>query len=216
MVKRAETEWTNPDPPDALLSEPPLEFENQPLEALAAEREQEADLLTAQTTGHEREREFRRRIEPLHVVDRDDDGGRLCRCAQGSEHGERDRGLIRRSAFGICPPQRNPERAPLRRGKCCQRLVEDRIVHPDGLLLARERTRGDVRRVGEGGPRGGALSGTEDLHLHGWQQKRVRAAPSTLPIDRLGTAPNGPGHIQREAAASGDDEELVFANGASA
>ena len=98
--------------PHAPLAEPAFEPERGPFERLAAEREQEADRLLKQTPGHEGEREQRRRVEPLQVVNGDGDRSGLCRHAQRSHHGERDRGLIRRTTFRLGAVQRNGNRVP--------------------------------------------------------------------------------------------------------
>ena len=55
------------------LAQPALELERWPLKLLTPKREQEPDRLAAQPSGHEREREQGRRVEPLDVVDGADD-----------------------------------------------------------------------------------------------------------------------------------------------
>ncbi len=109
-------------------------------------------------------------VEPLHVIDGDDNPPRLHGRAERSQHGECDRRLIRRTVFGFGPPQRNLERPALRGGKRGQSLAEDR-----------------VENVGEAGVRELALdlgrAGRQDAHT-----ARVELCERGSPDARLADA----------------------------
>ena len=83
LVQRAHAQGTDADELAATVRERPVETQRHG--AARAEREQKADAVTREPACRELEHARRGRIEPLHVVDRDDDGRAL-----GEQHEQRD------------------------------------------------------------------------------------------------------------------------------
>ena len=146
----------------------PVEAERRRRGARRPLREQEADGLVRQAPCREGEHRRGGPVEPLHVVDGDDERRGARQRAQRGQGGERDGLLVRRRA-GIRDEQRRLERAPLRGGEVVQRLgvgaeqVAERRVREARLRLG-----------GTGGDRPHA--------------RRLRACDRRLPQRRLADA----------------------------
>jgi hypothetical protein len=128
----------------------------------------------------ERERLGRRRIEPLHVVDRHHHraGG-----AERVEHAERDRVRGRRRVPGRGAQQRHLERRPLRRG---QRADVDA-----------------VEQIGQRGERVLGLGARRSRHEHG-ATLVARGLDARLPQRRLADARPAGEHQRGRRRAQGD------------
>jgi hypothetical protein len=74
---------------------------------------EDADPLILQTANGEPEHASRRRIDPLDVVDGEDERSRRSEDPEHSERRHRNRVLIRRRAIGLGPHQRDPEGSSL-------------------------------------------------------------------------------------------------------
>ena len=99
----------------------PVEAERRRRRARRPLREQQADGLFPEASRSEGEHRRGGPVEPLHVVDGDDERRGACHGAQRGEGGERDGLLIRRRA-GVGDEQRRLERAPLRVREVLQHL----------------------------------------------------------------------------------------------
>ena len=124
----------------------PVEAERRGRRAGGSLREQQGDRLVGQAPRREGEHRGGGPVEPLHVVDGDDERRGARQGAQRGQGGERDGLLVRRRA-GVGDEQRGLERAPLRGGEVVQRLgVGAEQVAERGVGEARLRlggTRGD-------------------------------------------------------------------------
>jgi hypothetical protein len=108
--------------------------DRQPLQVVEVERQadarplsqgrEEADPLVAQPPKRELEHASRGRVEPLGVVDGDEDGPMLGERAEHVEKRERDRALIRSFRARLPDEQSAFERTPTRAGECSQSFVE--------------------------------------------------------------------------------------------
>ena len=124
----------------------PVEAERRRRRAGGSLREQQGDRLVGQAPRSEGEHRGGGPVEPLHVVDGDDERRGARQGAQRGQGRERDGLLVRRRA-GVGDEQRGLERAPLRGGEVLQRLgVRAEQVAERGVGEARLRlggTRGD-------------------------------------------------------------------------
>ena len=110
-VKRAEAERADTKPPQPLLGQRAIEVERGGRAFVLPQRQQKRDRVLAQTAQRELEHEGGRPVEPLEVVDRDDDG------LGPREHSQRsDERRARWPADPVAtpPPRRRgaPRRAP--------------------------------------------------------------------------------------------------------
>ena len=87
--------------------------------------DEQADRRLSEPTGDELERTRRRRVEPLDVVDGQENRSGLGQRAHDAEEAQRDGARLRRGAFGLPPEQRNLERVPLRFGEPRHRFGRD-------------------------------------------------------------------------------------------
>jgi hypothetical protein len=114
--------------------------DGQPLEAIVRQRQfgqsrhvpslqpagdQQSDRPFSETAGDELERTRRRSVEPLDIVDRQEDGSALGQRPHDAEEAQRDRARKRRRAFGLPAQQCHLERAPLRLGETRHRFGRD-------------------------------------------------------------------------------------------
>src|SRR5919106_6088870 len=90
---------------------------------LRASREEEADRFVAQSPGRECEGIGRRCVEPLRIVDRQDQRSLLGEHSQSTEDAERDRSALQPSRLRSSSQQRNFEGLALRVGKPPERSV---------------------------------------------------------------------------------------------
>jgi hypothetical protein len=82
-----------------------------------AQRHQDPDRRILQTADHERQHPGRRRVQPLDIVDRDDQRSGRGQRAQDAQGRERHRSLVRWSTLDLCSEERGVQRASLRRGQ---------------------------------------------------------------------------------------------------
>ena len=78
-------------------------------------REEEADWLVSEAAPGERQHESGRRIEPLEVVHRHQDGGIRGPCPKRGQHGDRDGALVGRRAGRAVEEERDAQRVGLGR-----------------------------------------------------------------------------------------------------
>ena len=90
-----------------------------------APRKQTRDVATGWPAQRECKRARRRRIEPLHVVDRDQQRRLVAEQLQGTSHGYGHRSTIDRTTRNRLEEQGNFECVPPRRGKRREHLVEN-------------------------------------------------------------------------------------------
>jgi hypothetical protein len=79
-----------------------------------AQRHQHPDRRILQTTNHERQHPGRGNIQPLDIVDGDDQRTGRGQRAQNSQRRDRHRSLVRWSTLDVCSEQRGVQRALLR------------------------------------------------------------------------------------------------------
>ena len=87
-------------------------------------RPDEQDRRIGQSAQREAERARRRRVEPLEVVDRNDQQLVLRERLQGAADGDAERACVGRAAGRLLEQERDLERAPSRRSKERQNVVE--------------------------------------------------------------------------------------------
>ena len=141
---------------------------------LGAQREQEGHVLL-QPARREEQRASRCSVEPLHVVDRDENRPRLSECAQDAEEAKRDGPLVDRPARRLLEQERGPKRMRLRR----RQLREARRA---GRRAGRRRRR---RRAS---PRLRAAGRRERCGLRRRPARRPPATRSSFPSRRYPTA----------------------------
>jgi hypothetical protein len=144
LVEVIHAERAEPQSGDAARVERGFEPQGISVRASGSPREEEPDRLSAEAPGGERERIGRRCVEPLNVVDRDDELALLRKPAQDSEQSERDGSTEECAPVRLAPEERHLERLALRLGKAGQ--------HRLGHVL---------KQVAEGG------EGQRDLGLDG-------------------------------------------------
>jgi hypothetical protein len=81
--------------------------------ATNAQRHQDPDRRILQTTNHERQHPGRGHIQPLDIVDRDDDRTRSGQRAHNPQRRDRHRSLVRWSTLHLCSEKRSVQRALL-------------------------------------------------------------------------------------------------------
>src|SRR2546423_8547130 len=126
VLKGAEAEWAKVDPLHTLLREPSLELKRHSLGAVRPQGKQHPYRLIAEPANGECEREKGRCIEPLKVVNRNDQTPIVCRSPQRAENRERDRRLVGGATVRLGAKQRRLERLALRRRKLREAVVEHR------------------------------------------------------------------------------------------
>ena len=89
------------------------------------DRAEDADPRVGATPERERERVHRRRVEPLRVVDRDEDRLDASELVQGRRGPRRQRAAIDPAVGRVLPQERCRQRAPLRRRQAVKRCVVD-------------------------------------------------------------------------------------------
>ena len=164
----AEAERGQDEVVEAIAGRRPVEVERRLRLARGALREQQADRLVGQAPGGEAEHRRARPVEPLHVVDGDDEGCRPGQRPQPGQRGEGD-GLLVGLLAALGQEEGYFERAALRAGEVLQHLG----------VGAEEVTQGSV---GEARLR---LGGARGDHAHA---RRLRAAHRRLPQRRLADA----------------------------
>ena len=177
-ARRVEVERADVEPRERAAAERALERSH----AARAAREQEADRRAVEPPRGEAQGLGGRRVEPLQVVDRDQDrtGGR--QRPQTVEHAQRDRPRLRGVGRRLAAQQRDLERPRLRRGQPVEGVRADAVEQVD--------QRGERQpRLGVAGPRG------EDP-----VPARPRAGDPGLPQGRLADA-GRPGDQQRPPRA---------------
>jgi len=137
-VDRRQIERTERDPRDATGIEGRLESERKRIPGSGPLREQEANRLLAQAPRRERKRVRRRRIEPLHVVDRNDKLACLRKPTKDAEEAQRDGPTKQRTATRFASQERHLERVALRLGKPRQHIIVDVLQE---ITQGRERQR---------------------------------------------------------------------------
>ncbi len=75
-------------------------------------RREQADALVTQAPERDLQHAGRRRVEPLEVVEREDDRLPLGEHAEDVEHGQSDGSRVRSNLPGLCQEERDLERAP--------------------------------------------------------------------------------------------------------
>jgi hypothetical protein len=111
-VDRSQAEWKKLEPLEPLLGKGSLELERRRRVRGRAQGGQHTDRLVAQAAKGNLEHACRGRVEPLHVVERDEDGPVLSEHPLDVENGEPDRVRIRRVIARLHEPERNLERPP--------------------------------------------------------------------------------------------------------
>ncbi len=114
---------SEPQTAEATLGECLLEVERHSGRSLDASRDQQPNRLVRQSAGHERESALRGMVEPLHVVDPDEDRALSGERAQDAERSDRHRPLQRLLPYGLPPQERHLERVTLWLGELAQDLV---------------------------------------------------------------------------------------------
>jgi hypothetical protein len=146
MLQGAEAEWAKVDPPHTLLRQPSLKLKRQSFGAVGPQGKQHPYRLIAQPTNGEFEREKGRRIEPLKVVNRNDQTPIVRRIPQRAENRERDRRLVGGATVRLGAKQRRLERLALRRRKLREAVFEHRLEKIGDACIRQV-------RFGFGGPR---------------------------------------------------------------
>src|SRR5439155_8341325 len=126
MVQRAEAERADGHVSRALFGKETSRPRSEIAITTGSDREQESDRLLSQSARGKPQRECRRTVKPLQVVDRDQHG-RIGNRAESAEHRECDRRLIRSVLLRLTQQQRDLERPALRRRKLSDHELENRI-----------------------------------------------------------------------------------------
>lgn len=147
VVHGTEAQRAKVDPPYTLLREPPLELDRRPLGTVEPQGKEHAYGLVAQPPNRELEREEGRSVEPLKIVNRDNQAAIASRVPQCTENREGDRRLIGRAPLRVGSEQRRLERLTLRRRKLGEAVIEHRVEE-----IGESRVR--QLRFCLGGPRG--------------------------------------------------------------
>ena len=164
----AEAERGQDEVVEAIAGRCPVEVERRLRRARGPLRKQQADRLVGQAPGGEAEHRRARPVEPLHVVDGDDERCRPSQRPQPGQRGERD-GLLVGLLVALGQEEGDLERAALRAGEVLQHLGV-------GAEEVAERSMGEARlRLGR----------TRGDHPHA---RRLRAAHRRLPQRRLADA----------------------------
>ena len=112
LVQRTQAQRADADPGDSVRQRA-LQLERRTPAAVAASRHQHTDGLHAKAPHSEPDQVRRRRIEPLHVVDREHDRAPSRKRPERVEERERDRPSIRRRLRLVGKQQGDLERRPL-------------------------------------------------------------------------------------------------------
>jgi hypothetical protein len=115
VVDAGERERSEINPLQPWSIDSSLERRGQVAVARTADGREQRERLTGGTSNDEREDARSRAIEPLQIVDGDQDGGSERDSTEGAEGGEADRAGIGRSPNRVLPEERHLERVPLRR-----------------------------------------------------------------------------------------------------
>jgi hypothetical protein len=125
------------------------------------ERLEDADRLVRQTPEDERQHPGRRAVEPLHVIDRDDDRPACREAAQDVSRGKGDGPGIGRAAGVLAPQRRAVERSAQGTREVvecclrtvCQEIAKGRVRHPGFRLRGPRHEHGQVplARLGDTG-----------------------------------------------------------------
>ena len=121
-MQRTRAQWPQPDATDLELGPP--QAERRLTLARHALGNEQADRFLVKPPRHELEHERRRRIEPLHVVHRNEHAPLSGQPPKETQAGSRDRPLIRRRPLLLRQQERGLERPPLDRGQRFERLAQ--------------------------------------------------------------------------------------------
>jgi hypothetical protein len=161
-VQRSDAERIELDP--QLLAHTERRFD---ITRARAQGDEEGNPLVLQSARDEADQERARSVEPLDVVDRNNDGTVLRQEPERSEKRRRHGALIGRLRSGLCAQERNVERAPLRR----RERVRDILV----------RCIEEIAQPGKGEVRLGFARGARENPITG----RLRLADRVPPQGRL-------------------------------
>ena len=115
-VGRAEAERPRPDALEA-FAQGPVEPERQTVCLVCPLRHEQCHWIVAEPAGDEREHVRRRTVQPLHIVDRDEEFALAGKRSQRSEHGDGNHALVGRAPACILEQQGHLESMFLRRWK---------------------------------------------------------------------------------------------------
>jgi hypothetical protein len=116
-VERAEAERPERQPPESLLGERAVETERHPAAVpLSPLREEEHDALLLEATKPELQHQGRRAVEPLDVVDCDQQRAGLRERSHRAQEGDGDSAVIRRPTLRVLQQQSDLERPSLGNG----------------------------------------------------------------------------------------------------
>ena len=116
-MQRADAQRADADAFQPLIAERTVEAKRRRAAARRTQREEESDRTSLEPASGELEHARRGAVEPLDVVDRDDDRSRRSEVAEDGDRRSRDGALTGDGIGATRPQQRNFERVPLRRRK---------------------------------------------------------------------------------------------------
>ena len=123
-MQRAGVEWTHIDLRDAVAGQRTSELAEEVAFESRTAREEHADALGLQSSARVGEACGRGRVEPLDVIDRDDDGAIVGERTQRRQERETDRVGVRWRSFVVTEEERARKRAALLRRQGRERQVE--------------------------------------------------------------------------------------------
>ena len=126
-MERAEGERAETYRSEAVARQRAIEVERNSARVGGPLRDEESNALIRETPGGKAEDALARRVEPLEIVDGDEDRARACERAQCAKECNGHRAGLRRPALGLDDQERDFERPTLRRRQQRAHVLQKRI-----------------------------------------------------------------------------------------